>query len=114
MIGSMLVVRAKHGVLQIEYLEVIMRLASILSIIILSLALPALADDQADLKKAMDQFDATYLEGFNKRDPAVMATHFTADAVVLTRYGLVTDVKKLFEAVLKAGFDHAEVKTDQF
>jgi len=83
-----------------------------LSIIIVSLAVPAFADDEADLKKATAQFDATYLEGFNKRDAAVMATHYTANAVVVTPRGPITDVKKLFEAVLKAGFDHAEVQTD--
>ena len=91
-----------------------MRMASILSIIIVSLAVPAFAGDEADLKKATDQFDTTYIEGFNKRDTAVMATHFTTNAVVVTRYGLQTDVKKVFDAVLKAGFDHAEVQTDQF
>ena len=91
-----------------------MRMASILSIVILPLAGPAFGDDQADLKRAMDQFDATYIEGFNKRDAAVMATHFTTDAVVVTSRGLQPDVRKLFEAVLKAGFDHAEVQTDKF
>ena len=91
-----------------------MRVASLLSIIIVSLAVPALADDMADLKKATDQFDATYIEGFNKRDAAVMATHFTANAVAVTPYGVQTDVRKLFEGVLKIGFDHAEVQTDQF
>src|SRR5262245_16580764 len=90
----------------------IMRMASILSTIIVSLAVPAFADEQADLKKATDQFDATYLEGFNKRDPAMMATHWTADAFIFTPTGLKADVKKMFEGVLKAGFDHAEVKTD--
>ena len=91
-----------------------MRMASILSIIIVSLAVPAFADDEADLKKAMDQFETTYIEGFNKRDAAVMATHFTTNAIVVTPRGLQTDVRKLFEAVLKAGFDHAEIQTDQF
>lgn len=91
-----------------------MRMAFILSIIIVSFAVPAFAGDEADLKKATGQFDATYLEGFNKRDAAVMATHFTTDAVVVTPWGLQPDVRKLFEAVLKAGFDHAEVQTDQF
>ena len=91
-----------------------MRTASILFIIIVSLAVPAFADDQADLKKATDQFDATYLEGFNKRDAAVMATHFTTNAVAVVPFGLQTDVRKLFEGVLKAGYDHAEVQTDHF
>ena len=90
----------------------IMRVASILSIVLVSLSAPAFADEMADLKKAMDQFDATYLEGFNKRDPSMMASHWTADAIVVTPTGLKTDVKKMFEGVLKAGFDHAEVKTD--
>src|SRR5215475_14504305 len=89
-----------------------MRIASILSIFIVSLAATAFADDQADLKKATDRFDATYLEGFNKRNPSMMATHWTADAFIFTQTGLKTDVKKMFEGVLKAGFDHAEVKTD--
>jgi uncharacterized protein (TIGR02246 family) len=94
--------------------EATVRMASILSIVIVSLAAPAFAGDEADLKKAMDQFNATYIEGFNKRDAAAMATHFTTNAVAVTPRGLQTDVKKLFEAVLKAGFDHAEVQTDQF
>ena len=91
-----------------------MRMASILSIIIVSLAVPAFADDEADLKKAMDQFETTYIEGFNKRDASVMATHFTTNAVAVTPRGLQSDVRKLFEAVIRAGFDHAEVQTDQF
>jgi ketosteroid isomerase-like protein len=91
-----------------------MRIASILSIIIVSLAVPAFADEMVDLKKATDQFDATYIEGFNKRDAAIMATHFTANAIAVIPRGVQTDVRKLFEGVLKAGFDHAEVRTDQF
>jgi uncharacterized protein (TIGR02246 family) len=82
--------------------------------IIVSLAVPAFADELADLKKATDQFDSIYLEGFNKRDAAVMASHFTANAVLVTPRGVQTDVRKAFEGVLKAGFDHAEVQTDQF
>jgi len=39
----------------------------------------------------------------------MMATHWTADAIIFTPTGLKTDVKKMFESVLKAGFDHAEV-----
>src|SRR5260370_27340879 len=98
MVGSMLVMREKLGVLQIKYFRgVIMRMAFILSIIIVSLAVPAFADDEADLKKATDQFDTTYIEGFNKRDAAVMATHFTTNAVAVTPRGLQTDVRKLFE-----------------
>jgi len=39
-----------------------MRATTILSIILVAFSLPAFADEQADLKKATDQFDATYLE----------------------------------------------------
>jgi ketosteroid isomerase-like protein len=41
-----------------------------------------------------------------------MATHYTKNAVAVAPWGLQTDVRKLFEAVLKAGFDRAELQTD--
>jgi hypothetical protein len=74
-------------------------MASILSVIIVSLAVPAFAGDEADLKKATDQFDATYLEGFNKRDPALMASHWTADAIMVTPRGLLRVCDEITESI---------------
>ena len=52
-----------------------MRVASILSIIIVSLSTPAFADD-ADLKKQVDQIATAYVESFNKQDAAGIGALF--------------------------------------
>ena len=91
-----------------------MRVASILSIVIVSLAVPAFADDdEADFKKQMDLMTTTYVEGFNKRDPAAMVARYTSNAIVVNSRGLQTDLVKYAEGVLKAGFDHVEITVDQ-
>src|SRR5262245_11815162 len=91
---------------------VIMRVASILSVVIVSLSAPAFADD-ADLKKQVDQIATAYVESFNKQDTAGIAALFATNAIVVGPLGPQTDMTKPPENALKAGFNHIEAKVDQ-
>src|SRR5215831_8016270 len=86
-----------------------MRVASILSIILVS---PAFADD-ADLKKQVDQIATAYVESFNKQDAASIAALFATNAIVVNPLGPQTDIVKFVEGLFKAGFNHIEAKVDQ-
>jgi ketosteroid isomerase-like protein len=93
--------------------ENIMRMASILSIIIVSLFTPAFADD-ADLKKQVEQINSAYMESFKKQDAAGLAALFATGAVFVNQFGPHVPTTKHFEeGLFKAGFNHAETKVDQ-
>jgi uncharacterized protein (TIGR02246 family) len=90
-----------------------MRVASILSIIVVSLFSPAFADD-AELKKQVEQINTAYMESFNKQDAAGLATLFATGATFVNQFGPQTPTKQHFEeGLFKAGFNHAESKVDQ-
>ena len=89
-----------------------MRVASVLSLIIVSLFTPAFADDAA-LKKEVDQIGTAYVESFNKQDAAGLAALFAANAIVVNPLGPQTDMVKFAEGLFKAGFNHVEAKVDQ-
>ena len=71
-----------------------------------------MASDDADLKKQMEQINTAYVESFYKQDAAGMAANFATNAIVITPSGPETDMM-FAERVLKAGFNHVEVKVDQ-
>jgi ketosteroid isomerase-like protein len=81
--------------------------------VMVAVASPGFADDEADLMKQMDQFNTAYVEGFNKRDAAAMVANYATNAIVVTSRGPQRDMIKFAENVLKAGFDHAEVQVDK-
>ena len=112
MVSSTLVLRAKAWRPQIQYVGVIMRVASILSIIIVSLFTPAFADD-ADFKKQVDQINAAFMESFNKQDSTGIAALFATGGMLVNQVGARTDIAQLYEGTFKAGFNHAETKVDQ-
>jgi uncharacterized protein (TIGR02246 family) len=89
-----------------------MRMASILSIMIVALSAPAFADD-ADLKKQVDQINSTYVESFNKQDAADVAALFATGGIFVNQFGPRTDIAQAVEGTFKAGFDHMESKVDQ-
>src|SRR5262245_19674703 len=89
-----------------------MRVASILSIILVSFSAPAFADD-ADLKKQVDQIGTAYVESFNKQDVAGIAALFATNAIVVNPLGAQTDIVKFVEGLFKAGVNHIEAKVDQ-
>jgi ketosteroid isomerase-like protein len=89
-----------------------MRVASILSIILVSLSAPAFADD-ADLKKQMDQLNASFMESFNKQDAASIASNFTADAIAVNQYGPHTNIAQYYEGIFKLGTLQEETTVDQ-
>jgi ketosteroid isomerase-like protein len=90
----------------------IMRMASILSIILVSLSVPAFADD-ADLKKQVEQIRNAYVDSFNKQDAAGIAALFATNAIVVGPLGPQPDVVKVAEGTFKAGFNHIDAKVDQ-
>jgi uncharacterized protein (TIGR02246 family) len=89
-----------------------MRVASILSIIIVSLFTPAVADD-ADLKKQVEQIGTAYIESFNKRDAAGIAALFVTGGIFVNQSGPKTNIAQAIEGTFKAGFNHAETQVDQ-
>jgi uncharacterized protein (TIGR02246 family) len=85
-----------------------MRVASILSIIIVALSAPAFADD-ADLKKQIDQLTASYVEHWNKQDFAGVAALWAKDPIyVNVTSGPTQPVVATYEGMYKAGLSHLE------
>jgi ketosteroid isomerase-like protein len=89
-----------------------MRLASILSIVIVALSAPAFAED-ADLRKQVDQISSAFAESFDKQDAAGLAALFATDYIIVNQFGPRKDVAQLVEGTRKAGFDHEEISVDQ-
>jgi ketosteroid isomerase-like protein len=113
MVFSPLALRAKAGRAsnQIDQ-EAIMRVASILSIIIVSLSVPALADD-AELKKEMDQMNASFMESFNKHDAAGIAANFATNAIAVNQFGPHPNITEYYEGIFKLGTLQEETTVDQ-
>ncbi|MDQ1454099.1 MAG: hypothetical protein QOK38_3965 [Acidobacteriaceae bacterium] len=89
-----------------------MRMASILSIMIVALSAPAFADD-ADLRKQVEQINSTYVESFNKQDVASIAALYSTGGIFVNQFGPRTDIAQVVESTFKAGFNHMESKVDQ-
>jgi ketosteroid isomerase-like protein len=90
-----------------------MRLASVLSIIIVSLVTPAFADD-ADVKKQADQITAAYVEHWNKQDAAGLVGLWAADAIYVNIVsGPTKPTTETYQGMFKAGLDHLESSVDQ-
>jgi len=89
-----------------------MRIASILSIVIVALSSPAFAED-ADLRKQVDQISSAFAESFDKQDAAGLAALFATDYIIVNQFGPRKDVAQLVEGTRKAGFDHEEITVDQ-
>jgi len=89
-----------------------MRMASILSIMIVALSASAFADD-ADFKKQLEQIGPTYIELFNKQDATGLAALYATGAIIVDPAGPHTDIVKVYEGAFKAGINHIEVNTDQ-
>ena len=69
---------------------------------------PAMADFRDDIGK----IPPAYVEKFNAKDPAGIASMFTKDGLHINQ-SRETDVKTYYESAFKAGFDHLEVKTNR-
>ncbi len=90
-----------------------MRVASILSIVIVALSAPAFADD-ADLKKQADQLTASYVEHWNKQDAAGLVALWATDAIYVNIVqGPAKPATSTYEGMFKAGLNHLESSVDQ-
>jgi len=89
-----------------------MRMASILSIMIVALSASAFADD-ADFKKQLEQIGPTYIELYNKQDATGLAALYATGAIIVDPAGPHTDIAKFYEGAFTAGINHIEVNTDQ-
>ena len=85
--------------------------ASILSIVIVALSVPAFAND-ADLKKQLEQMGNTFLERFDKQDASGVAAMYAPGAIIVHPTGRRTDILKVYERAFKSGFDHMETNAN--
>jgi ketosteroid isomerase-like protein len=79
--------------------------------VVVALGTPAFAD--AELKKQLEQSNASYMEVFNKQDMAGIVAQYATGAIVVNPTGLKTDIAQHWESVFKAGISRLEATVDQ-
>lgn len=80
----------------------------VVSILLSSAAIPALADDP---KQEVEKLGAAYAENVAKKDPAGVAALYSKDGVIINSSGVHSDITELYKGNFKNGLERLEIRT---